>query len=98
MRKEFEQFLFNEGYKEYTPNGHPSTVYDYIKRIDAVCAWENTDWLTLARNIGSVLPEYEEGGVKEHLGRKSHNAVRSALRCFAKFNKEQKMVDKQNRQ
>ena len=85
MRKAFEQFLIKEGYKEYTPSGHPSTVYDYIKRIDTICEWEHTDWSGLAEKVSILLPEYEEGGRKAHLGAKSHNAVRSALRCFKRF-------------
>ena len=85
MRKEFEQFLICEGYKKYTPSGHPSTVYDYIKCIDAVCEWERTDWRGLAEVIALILPEYEEEGIKAHLGAKSHNAVRCALRCFKRF-------------
>lgn len=85
MKKEFEQFLIHEGYKEYTPSGHPSTVYDYIKRIDAVCQWEHTDWYDLSKKIATLLPEYEETGAKANLGSKSHNAVRSALRCFERF-------------
>ena len=85
MRKEFERFLINKGYKEYTPSGHPSTVYDYIKRIDSVCLWENTDWNGLANKIARILPKYEQGGAKAHLGAKSHNAVKSALRCFKQF-------------
>ena len=85
MKKEFEQYLISKGYKEYTPSGLPSTVYDYSKRIDAVCEWENTDWYGLAAKISNLLPEYEEGGGKAHLGAKSHNSVRSALKCFERF-------------
>ena len=87
MKKKFEQFLIDAGYKEYTPSGHPSTVYDYIKRIDFVCEVEHTDWCGLSQKIDSILPQYEEGGSKEQLGSKSHNAVRSALRCFHTFSK-----------
>ena len=85
MRKAFEQFLIKEGYKEYTPSGHPRTVYDYSKRIDTICGWEHTDWNGLSEKVAVLLPEYEEGGCKAQLGAKSHNAVRSALRCFKKF-------------
>jgi len=85
MKKEFEQFLISKGYKEYTPSNHPSTVYDYSKRVEQICDMENTDWHGLAAKITSILPEYEEGGSKAHLGAKSHNAVRSALRCFKQF-------------
>lgn len=47
--------------------------------------WENTDWYGLAAKISNVLSEYEEGGGKAHLGAKSHNSVRSALKCFERF-------------
>lgn len=85
MKKEFEQFLVKEGYREYTKSGHPSTVYDYCKRIDSICEWEHTDWSGLAEKAAVLLPEYEAGGCKAHLGAKSHNAVRCALRCFKRF-------------
>lgn len=85
MKKGFEKFLISQGYKEYTPSGKHSTVYDYVKRIDTVCKWENTDWSGLAEKIASILPEYEKDGAKENLGAKSHNAVRCALRCYKKY-------------
>ena len=87
MRKKFKQFLIDRGYKEYTQVGCPSTVYDYIKRIDFVCKQENTDWYGLSQKIDNVLPQYEQGGNKESLGAKSHNAVKCALRCFYSFSK-----------
>lgn len=86
MRKEFESFLIESGYKKYTSSGKPSTVYDYIKRIDKVCEWEGLTWLDLANSIDTIINEYSVGGSKEQLGRKSHNAVicaLRALRCYA---------------
>ena len=85
MRDQFEQYLIQRGYKQYTPSGNPSTVYDYCHRIDAVCKWENTTWCGLAQQIGQILTEYEVGGSKESFGSKSHNAVRNALRAFYAF-------------
>ena len=85
MKKLFVQFLIEKGYKEFTPSGHPSTVYDYSKRIDSICEWEGISWERLAEDVKNILPQYEKGGEKEALGAKSHNAVRSALRCFAQF-------------
>ena len=43
MKEQFCQFLINKGYKVVTPSGNPSTVYDYLKRIDKVCEWELMD-------------------------------------------------------
>lgn len=85
MEREFEAFLIDKGYKQYTPSGKPSTVYDYVKRIDKVCEWENITWHNLAQIITIILPQYDSGGIKEELGHKSHNAVICALRCFAEF-------------
>ena len=85
MKKEFEVFLIDKGYKQYTPSGNPSTVYDYMKRIDKVCEWENITLQNLFENIKIILPQYDLGGIKEDHGKKSHSAVISALRCFAEF-------------
>lgn len=85
MKQKFEEFLIQRGYRKYTANGNPSTVYDYIKRIDTVCQWEKMDWRDLAENIEKILHDYEKKGAKSDLGAKSHNAVRCALRCFRDF-------------
>lgn len=85
MRSKFKDFLIDKGYKEITPSGHPSTVYDYIKRIDKICEWENISWEQLAANIVTILPSYDIGGEKEKNGYISHNAVISALRRFSEF-------------
>ena len=85
MKKQFEVFLINNGYKQITPNGNPSTVYDYIKRIDKICEWENITWAQLADNIHMILPQYDIGGRKQDLGKKSHHAIINALRRFSEF-------------
>lgn len=85
MKNQFEEYLISRGYKKATPSGHPSTVYDYIKRIDKVCEWENITWEQLAENIQKILCQYDIGGEKEELGKTSHNAVINALRRFADF-------------
>ncbi len=85
MKNEFEQFLIKKGYKQYTPSGNKSTVYSYIKSIDSVSEWENTDWHGLAENISLYLTQYDEGGTKKELGAKSHNTIICALRCFKEF-------------
>lgn len=85
MKKQFEEYLINKGYKQTTPSGQPSTVYDYIKRIDRVCEWENMNWEQLADSIQKILCQYDIGGEKENLGKISHNAVINALRRFSDF-------------
>jgi hypothetical protein len=85
MKEQFERYLIDCGYKQKTPSGNPSTVYDYIKRIDKICEWENISWEQLATNIHIILPQYDVGGNKEDLGKKSHNAVINALRRFSDY-------------
>jgi hypothetical protein len=86
MKEQFRQFLISKGYRVVTPNGHPSTVYDYLKRIDKVCELERLDNLTdLAKNITEIRLQYEPNGKKSELGAKSHNAVICALRQFEEF-------------
>jgi len=85
MKKQFEEYLISKGYKQTTPSGHPSTVYDYIKRIDKICEWENMTWEQLSNNVQKILSLYDVGGVKENYGKLSHNAVISALRRFSEF-------------
>ena len=67
MKKEFQDYLINQGYSIKTPSGNPSTVYDYQKRIDKVCEWEGYTWETLANNIGRIVVMYDIGGAKENL-------------------------------
>ncbi len=85
MKKEFEYFLESKGYSKFTPSGAPSTVYDYIKRIDKVCYYEYCTWEELAENIDSVVRDYDIGGKKEHIGNISHRAVINALKRFQEF-------------
>lgn len=82
MKNKFEDYLIKQGYSVTTPSGNPSTVYDYIKRIDRICLNENMTWNELAEKISIVVTQYDVGGSKEELGRKSHNAVINALKRF----------------
>ncbi len=85
MKEKFEKYLITQGYKEYTPSGNKSTVFDYSMRIDRVCKWENISWGQLADRIGYYISLYDVGGSKEDFGKKSHNAVICALRRFQSF-------------
>ena len=85
MKQEFRNFLVKQGYKLTTPSGNPSTVYDYLKRIDKVCEWENTSWEGLAKNIEIIVQLYDVGGKKETLGNKSHRAVINALKRYQEY-------------
>ena len=88
MKEKFKAYLISRGYSEFTPSGQPSTVYDYARRIDYVCEWENMNWEMLKAQINRIVPEYDKGGAKEHLGNKSHKAVINALLRFQEFAQE----------
>ncbi|HZJ99217.1 MAG TPA: hypothetical protein VFC79_04395 [Tissierellaceae bacterium] len=83
MKEVFRKYLIKNGYKEWTPSGNPSTVYDYINRIDKICEWENISWEQLANDVQVYLEQYEPDGIKADLGRTSHSAVVNALRRFS---------------
>jgi len=85
MQTQFEVYLTQRGYTVTTPSGNPSTVYAYTKTVSKVCEWENTTWEGLADNIARIVAIYDVGGEKEEYGRKSHNAVISALKRFQEF-------------
>lgn len=89
MKEQFYNYLVKRGYAVTTPTGNPSTVYDYTKRIEKVCEWENTTWTGLAQKISAIITMYDVGGKKEEFGRKSNCAVINALRRFSEFLAEQ---------
>ena len=78
MLNEFKTWLLNRNYK-------PSTALDYQGRIERLCRKEAITLEFLAKNIVTILPEYEITGAKSSYGRRSHTSVRQALRNFKMF-------------
>lgn len=87
MLEKFKQYLIQQGYSEYTPSGHPSTVYDYGKRIEKICEREGISIKHLGDNIGVYVKKYDTFGSEEEFGKRSHNAFISALKRFEEFRK-----------
>ncbi len=85
MKEPFKQYLIKQGYSQWTPNGNPSTVYDYLKRIERVCEWEGLTWSSISNHISRLVQEYGATGTKAKKGAISHNAVLSALCRFKEF-------------
>ncbi len=85
MKEEFRQYLIRRGYSQWTPTGNPSTVYDYLKRIEKVCEWEGLTWSSISSHINKLVVEYSATGIKANKGAISHNAVISALCRFKEF-------------
>ena len=78
MLNEFKNWLLNRNYK-------PSTALDYQGRIERLCRKEAITLDFLAKNIATILPEYETAGAKSSYGKRSHTSVRQALRNFKMF-------------
>lgn len=92
MIKNFKEYLISKGYKEFTPSGHPSTAYDYCKRIRFVMETENyLSFNNVVNDIDKLLIDYGPFGCKAKLGAISHNSVISALRRFKEFILENKI-------
>lgn len=85
MINEYEKYLISIGYKQTTPSGHPSTVYQYLKAIRNVCDEEGINLIGLKENISSIILKYDIGGEKETAGAKSHKTVINALKRFEDF-------------
>ena len=81
----FEEYLVNAGYCKYTATGNPSTVFSYIHAIKKVLEEEGLSWHTLQRDIENIVPIYDIGGAKQHIGAKSNCTVINALKRFSEF-------------
>ena len=81
----FEEYLANVGYREFTDSGNPSTVFSYSHAIKKVLEEEGLSWHTLQNNIENIIPIYDIGGAKQHIGAKSNCTVINALKRFCEF-------------
>ena len=90
MRKEFKKFLIEKkNLPEFSVSGARSTASDYPFRIAHICKIENMGWDNLAANLNIIIPQYEIGGEKFGVGRRSHTSFIQALRYFRVFVREQ---------
>jgi hypothetical protein len=86
--KNFEIYLIEKGYSKLTPSGHPSTVYDYGKRVNTICEKEAISINYLSENIDFYVSKYDDFGSEAEFGNKSHRAYINALKRFRDFIKE----------
>lgn len=90
LKQRFSNWLKEKGCQEKTGKGRPSTVYEYIKRIDRLCdkLYNNhtsEEWEILAANIGSVLVSYCKSCNKEYYINKYN--LKKALQYFNDISK-----------
>ncbi|MGO4819437.1 hypothetical protein [Flavobacterium sp. W22_SRS_FP1] len=88
MLNQFKEYLKKQGYSENTPSGKPSTVYDYVKRVDKICERERVPLQELTENICFYVKKYDTYGSEEEFGKKSHSAFINALKRFQDFCKQ----------
>ena len=55
MLNQFQAYLVQRGYREFSINGNPSTAIDYAWRVAKVCEKENYTAKQLADNINTIL-------------------------------------------
>lgn len=85
LKEKFYNYLREKGYKEYTPSGNKSTLYDYWGRIERICKDEEITWHELSKQINKFVQDYDTSGAKSELGEKSHRAVINALKRYQEF-------------
>lgn len=85
MLENFRIHLIEQGYSEFTPSGNPSTVYDYVKRVEKISDREKITIKDLGKNISFYVDKYGPMGKESEFGKRSHNAFISALRRFEEF-------------
>ena len=57
----------------------------YIHAIKKVLEEEGISWHLLQSDIENIVPVYDVGGVKQHIGAQSNRTVICALRRFNEF-------------
>ena len=85
MLENFKTYLIKKGYSEFTPSGNPSTVYDYMKRVEKIRSRENISINELSENISYYVEKYDYAGTESEFGKRSHNAFINALKRFEEF-------------
>lgn len=81
----FRIYLIQNGYKEFTPAGNRSTVYDYVNRVDRILERERISIQSLAENIDLYVKKYDTYGIESEYGNEGHRAVINALKRFQDF-------------
>lgn len=86
----FKKFLIGKGYKQTTPSGNPSTVYDYLKRIHKISEAYNFNIYEIEdiAKLEKIKRELDKDGINQDLGNRSHRAVYNAMARYCEFIKD----------
>ncbi len=85
-KEKFMQWLKEKDYKDWTQEGYPSTIYNYVYWIERVMKKENIDSFSeLTNEIQELIRSYGEYGSKRNFGEKGHSTVINALKRFLEY-------------
>jgi len=85
MLENFKAYLIEQGYSTITPSGNPSTVYDYMRRVEKIRERENITLKELSENISFYVEKYGPTGKESEFGKRSHNSFINGLKRFEDF-------------
>jgi len=85
-KEKFMDWLKKEDYSEWTGNGYPSTVYQYISSIERVMKMEYIEGFSeLTEHIQKLIRKYGPYGPMKNYGNIGHGTVINALKRFMDF-------------
>lgn len=95
IKELFKIYLINAGLAVVTPSGLPSTVFDYMDKIEKVIYYERYryGWKEVVINIEQLVIDYDWGGRKQDFGKIKGSIVLPALKKFNQFVKFSKYKD-----
>ena len=85
-KENFAKWLIKEDYKEWSGNGYPSTVPQYVYSIEKVMEKENIKtWSELTEHILDLIFKYGKYGPLKNYGEQGHSTIINALERFMDF-------------
>lgn len=89
-KEDYKTYLREQGFKEFTPNGAPSTISQYLNAIEKIIHLKNyiNGWSDVAQNIDILIKEFDDGGAFADFGTSSHRTPINALKRFNDFLKK----------
>ena len=83
MLNDYRNWLINKGYA-VTVNNRPSTVYDYVRALKRVAAWESKSVEELAESISEIVQQYTIG-IHSVRGRLQSRSIKASVVSFKNF-------------
>lgn len=86
-KQDYKKYLKKQGFKEFTDDGAPSTISQYLRAIEKIIDLKNyiNGWTDVAKNIDTLIVEFDDGGTFADFGTSSHRTPINALCRFKDF-------------